>query len=788
MEGCAYLILALVALPGLWLGKNAMTSCWAESFFPWRAHLAPVGQLQPLDNAFLTDSIQLFGQNVLIGQCLKAGELPLWDPSTFCGHPLQANGQAAVFYLPKLLLSLALPPLWAQNVFLLLHLWLAGWVMHRLLARWVFSPWAAALAGISWMLGGYLATRAEMVSFVAYGPILPLAFMAAERLLTRPDGRAVAALAAALALSQTAGNFQCCAYLYYAVGSFLLWRIVAERWPSKTVLAAFFAVVLSLTLGAAQLLPTIELSRLSGRPGFSVAEHLSSGRFFPENFLTLLVPQILGSPEAQFYLARMRSFLENPLELSVHVGGAALLLAVYAASGCRRDRVASFFVALVVVTLLIASGTPLFTLLHAVAPGFKQFTYTRILFLTGFGLSALAGLGLERALTQRGRRPTWLVAFPVLATLTVAWAIWQVQTASGLFQTLMAALRSSGVDLLCLPNYCGMDAFRKLLASNIGNFYKPTNPQLWVPVVTLWAAWALLGRSPRWLALVSIPELLLFFWSWNPMIDASLLDGRAEPSLHALASTHRVVGFGRSPYPQMLTTWGIRDAGGSDGMYPGYYHDFFCSWQSAPTLQYNVLTLTRWTPHTATWARMMGIDVIYTDPLWPALALPGWSVERTPELTLYHSPDSLGPAWLVGERIVSPSFPETLQRMQAADFDPARVVFLDRPLGDEIHNANPGTVRQTETGPNQLDFLVNASGPCLLVQNDLAYPGWQATLDGQKTPMAVADGVFRAVAVPAGEHQVGFRFQPRSLRLGLTLSALSLLLLLGLAVEERRRR
>jgi uncharacterized membrane protein YfhO len=79
-----------------------------------------------------------------------------------------------------------------------------------------------------------------------------------------------------------------------------------------------------------------------------------------------------------------------------------------------------------------------------------------------------------------------------------------------------------------------------------------------------------------------------------------------------------------------------------------------------------------------------------------------------------------------------------------------------------------------------------------LVLSDTYYPGWVASVDGQPTPVLRGDVLFRVVAVPAGDHDVQFRFEPRSVRLGLAISVVSLLLLLlGLVIAGkpgRRRR
>ena len=73
----------------------------------------------------------------------------------------------------------------------------------------------------------------------------------------------------------------------------------------------------------------------------------------------------------------------------------------------------------------------------------------------------------------------------------------------------------------------------------------------------------------------------------------------------------------------------------------------------------------------------------------------------------------------------------------------------------------------------------------LLVLADLFYPGWTAEVDGRPAEILMADGVFRAVALPQGTHRVVFRYQPLSVKIGAALSALALLAVAVLAGRSR---
>ena len=71
---------------------------------------------------------------------------------------------------------------------------------------------------------------------------------------------------------------------------------------------------------------------------------------------------------------------------------------------------------------------------------------------------------------------------------------------------------------------------------------------------------------------------------------------------------------------------------------------------------------------------------------------------------------------------------------------------------------------------------------------DLAYPGWRAEADGKPAEILRADGFFRGVALPAGEHRVVFTYRPIAFYAGAALSILAVGVLFALARSGEPRR
>jgi hypothetical protein len=103
----------------------------------------------------------------------------------------------------------------------------------------------------------------------------------------------------------------------------------------------------------------------------------------------------------------------------------------------------------------------------------------------------------------------------------------------------------------------------------------------------------------------------------------------------------------------------------------------------------------------------------------------------------------------------------------------------------------------TDRGSTPADILVyqnqriviqaTALQPGLLVLGDYYYPGWEVFVDQQPAKMVRANLVWRGVVLSPGNHLVEFRFFPRSLRLGLGISGLGLLGLMGLILFQWRQ-
>ncbi len=121
-------------------------------------------------------------------------------------------------------------------------------------------------------------------------------------------------------------------------------------------------------------------------------------------------------------------------------------------------------------------------------------------------------------------------------------------------------------------------------------------------------------------------------------------------------------------------------------------------------------------------------------------------------------------------------------------FDPREIAWIDENEIVELQAFRAAKVPQDSErievrypNPQRVEIDCNLRSPGMVVLSDIYYPGWKLTIDGKPAPIYRANRMMRGAAVPAGPHKLVYTFEPRSFRIGLILSLISILALLGFA-------
>ena len=140
------------------------------------------------------------------------------------------------------------------------------------------------------------------------------------------------------------------------------------------------------------------------------------------------------------------------------------------------------------------------------------------------------------------------------------------------------------------------------------------------------------------------------------------------------------------------------------------------------------------------------------------------------------NPDALGNAWFV----------DSIYYVANADKEMAALDSLNtasdavagekfRPmLGNAVRKAPGDTIYETSYAPNALSYKAKTGKGGIAVFSEIYFPwGWTATIDGKEAPIGRVNYVLRALRIPAGEHEITFRFDPQSVRVTNNISVAS---------------
>jgi hypothetical protein len=211
-------------------------------------------------------------------------------------------------------------------------------------------------------------------------------------------------------------------------------------------------------------------------------------------------------------------------------------------------------------------------------------------------------------------------------------------------------------------------------------------------------------------------------------------------------------------------------------------------------------------------ARVLGIAGVkyllgFEPSVDPALEEAGRFEVDGPDLHLWRNRFWMPTARLVTRAFQVPDAKAALERLLSPEHDPALEVILEAtPHGDR--GGDPGGVRlgakaaanRPEACPGGTGATIEIDRPTslkirscaaregYLVLSDRYSDGWTATVDGAPAPVLRAEYMFRAVAVPQGEHRVEFRYRPASVRIGLLTSLAGLAVAAALLIADGRTR
>ena len=677
------------------------------------------------------DAVQQFFPAVsFTAQQLLQLDLPWWNPYLHGGYPQLADPQMMTLQ-PSVVLPMLLAPtsLHWFTVVILLHVLVAGIGALKLAQAQGLQRLPQLMFALVLLFGGVAASRLQHTPMIVSYCVLPWLWLALDQLRRHLRWRdaVLAGIAGGLcALQLTQVTYLIVlACAVYSVAAMLMAPARRMRLGLQLALVGAIAAAIS----APQWLSTFAWLAQTNRDGVSLEAALP-GAIHWQSLVTLLSGNVFEQGRGDSW-----SFGDITTDY-LYMG--AVPLAVWLGWGgevMRRDpRGTRIALAVFMLAVLFALGgaTPLFPWLFTWLPGLDLFRRPSDgLFLAVPAAAWLSAHALQPALQRDPLRPH-LPSLLVVALLAVAGA-WLI----------VAAGRLQGAVWLAISAVIGAVALRQLLRH---------------------------AAPVRWLLGLMLLDLLLFNVSTSfnarsatrPVLTASR-PGPAQSAYQLLSAQRsdglpeRALVFGIGPLTNGAAVHGLALANGYNPLLDrralqmlGMPGDPLESVQQKPD--------TPWTPDfSAPLFDLIGVRWVLAPTAFPG------SHAYDAELQVMQR-DSLLP------RVMNPT---TVHRHDE-DLPPAAAfnqtdfnstVWLPSDARAECVDAAAGTLRVGEPvyRSSRMSVQVDAAAPAWLVVNEVSAPGWQATVDGVESTLLRANGLFRAVCVPAGRHEVAFRFSPLQL-------------------------
>ena len=729
---------------GLLVGQDSLTQ-----FYPWYSYL---------------------------GERLRAGEIPAWNPAQFGGAPFAGDPQSGWMYLPAMLAFALLPVHLAAPVFVVGHVALAAGATYALGRALGEGPLGALVAAAAYAYAGPVLGRAPCCpatyQVAAWTPVAILGFELAVRAGSW-RARGAAWGLAGFAVSQVIAAWigQGAYYALLALGAFALYRTVfapprradggAPRLPARAralVLHGGAVLLIGFGLAAAGILPRLE---------YNAESNLAGGRYQGSGAWAAAVSGMSADE------------LDRALDPGLYyAGGAAVALGAVALLLARRSLAVPYaaVLGLGAAILVLPARTPLHSLLYEVLPRFEALhrhwpervtmvAYLAPALLAGTTVGSLARWRRWPRRLLRAAAVPCLVALGLLALrpATLWPAVAAVLAALLLAAAALLPARAArwAPPLLLLLVAGDLFAMARALAADapFGGFHRPDLAAYAEPTPAV----SFLRQRTR--------DAPARYFGFDPGLGtvehgrSTLYRSRfANPAAAALLVNNRA------------TLFGLEDIQGYNPVQPLRFVEFLDALNGTAQEYHDANVLPGGVDSPL--LDLLGVRYV----LVPTDAPPGHDaaqhlvrthriVYADDRVRVLERPGALPRAWLVHEAH-SVGEGEALAPLATGAVDPRRVALVEGPVPALAPPPDPAAdrARVVVWDPERVRVETRSAAPALLVLGQMTYPAWRATVDGAPTDLLTADHLLLAVAVPAGEHVVELRFESPALRLGTTIS------------------
>ena len=215
-----------------------------------------------------------------------------------------------------------------------------------------------------------------------------------------------------------------------------------------------------------------------------------------------------------------------------------------------------------------------------------------------------------------------------------------------------------------------------------------------------------------------------------------------------------------------------------------YYHRSIGGYHAAKLRLYQDLIETQLSKNPMNMAVLNMLDTKY-------FLLPD---QQTGAVIVQKNDSAMGAAWFV-KQLQTVNGP--VEEIKALDkFDPAQTAFIDKAQNAALTQPSfdsSAKIKLTKYNNDEIEYESDAKSEQFAVFSEIYYSaGWNAYIDGKKTPHYKVNYLLRGMPVAAGHHVINFKFEPASYKTGYTLATIGnillyLLLIGGIYMSFRKK-
>ena len=747
----------------------------------------------PVQNPIISDVFsQLFLWKYLSIDSFRALQWPLWNPYSFSGNPLLATYQSATLYPLNILLLL--PKYFGWGLFIFSQTLIAALGMYLLLSIWLSSRLASLTGAVIFAFGGLMTTWLELGTAVHTIAWLPISLYFIERYWTNFRLRYLLLLTSSLILLTLAGHVQIVTFSFIILFVFIFINSLSK--DIKTFATCFFPPLISLGLSllitAPQLLPSLDLLNKSIRFTESYTGSFNFGLLPFKDVLKFLVADFFGNPITRNYWG----FL-NYVETTGFVGSLTLPLLLFAYIYLKRNKVSIFFLALLPVSLILTFDNYISQTIYSAKIPFLTSSYaSRMLFITTFSISVLSAFAIDQIIKDRiGEKKifklavfSWASFVGVLAGSILTHQIIQniIQSVSGkthLKFYLDFYLRDPDFSL---PNFivAARNSFLPILLISVFLIFFIVISNIRLKFIQKYRITLICFG----LFILIAFDLGRYFLKFNPFVAQEFIFPEV-PALHYLQTQPGIFRVGRDHAevlpPNTWIAYNLQSIEGYDPLYLNQYGKVI-NFINGGDIRYDgVSRYAELTNYKSTFLDAANTKYFIGIGRDKNGIIPGNLINYKFEeakfkrvfsdksAVILENPNAMDRVYFAQSfRIASRAQTEDII-MTDPKFDPKHEVAISKDL--QISSVTgKGTAIITSYTSNIVKIKTKTQSEEILVLADQYEEGWHAKIDGKEALISPANLIFRAIKIPAGEHEVIFNYYPKSFDIGLKISLVTL--------------